>query len=216
MKLFIFLYFPFAICFFDAFPPDPSELYDIRPKLTLNLSGFAPQARAYVRYWDGSQAYAFPSSYALYIDAGGRLQTQLSLSPESLTADVLVYVDENKNDTFDDLDFGFYQAGIVIDSENIYTTLDITWQTGTLTTYVTTATFPISGQKICVYMPPGISAYETGLNEFLPDYPDFDDVALTASDWFPVSILSTTSVAQNVPLLASWMTPSINETCIQE
>ena len=220
MKALLCLYFQVAICYYNNIPPDPSAINDTRPRLVLNLNGFNPGSRVYLRFWESNIAFSYPANYQLYIDASGRLQTEVVLSKNTTSADVLIYVDQTADGKLDTADFGTYQNGIVITtpsySENLYTYLLVNYRGSTLSEYTSTAALPVTGQAVCVYMPSDKPSWDSSLVTSMPAFPVMTDAALTLSDWFPVSVLSTTGVTQRVPLITNLGTGGYNETCVYD
>ena len=216
MKFILYIYMASSICFFDSKTPDPSRFHDTSPRLTLSLNGFYPGAKVFIRFWEGNSAYAYPSDYALYVDAAGKLLTEIVLSQGAVSADALIYVDQSANGTLDAGDFGTYQAAISIDANAPFTYLDIPYAAGTLTAYNTLASIPSTGQKICMYMPGAKPAWNTALLSAIPKYPKMLNTSLTLLDWFPVSIISTTGIIQNVPVMTALGIGSFSEICVDD
>lgn len=214
MRLILFMYTAGAICFYDSKTPDYSRIHDTRPRLTLSLTGFHPGSRAYVRYWEGTRAYAYPSDYALYIDAAGKLLSEIVLTQGVASADVLIYVDQSGNGILDAADFGTWQTALPIDTNSPYTYLNIAYSPGTLSAYNTTAALPSAGQKICMYNPAIKPAWNTALLSAIPKYPEMTNATLTMKDWFPVSIVTTGGITQKAPLISALGIGAYNETCV--
>jgi len=201
-------------CNSDLFPPDPSKYNDTRPRLVITFTGFNPGSRVYLRHWEGSRAYTYSSSYALSIDGSGRLLTEIVLSSKMASADVLAYVDQSGNNVLDAADFGTYQTSISINTAGIYTYLKIPYQASTLTAFNSATPLPVSGQKICIYMPTSKPAWTSSLVSSMPEYPDMNGTTLSLSDWFPVSIVGTTGITQNFPAISALGAGAYNETCV--
>ncbi|MDH4262432.1 MAG: hypothetical protein OEV78_05230 [Spirochaetia bacterium] len=195
--------------------PNPSKLNDTRPRIVLSLSGFNPGSKTYIRFWEGNNAFTYPSNYALYIDASGRLLGEIVLSQNTTSADVLIYVDQSGNGILDVGDFGTYQS-IRVNTSDIYTNFNVPYQAATLTAFSSATPLPSAGQqKICIYMPTAKPAWSSALISSMPQYPfDLKDSTLVLSDWFPVSIVTSGGITQTFPKIAALGANAYNETCV--
>jgi len=210
--LYVFL---FSSCLFDNTPPDPSKYNDTRPRLVLSLTGFTPGARVYLRHWESANAFTYPADYALYTDASGRLLTEIVLSYGVTSADVLVHVDQSANGALDAADFGAWVAGIAVNTTGVYTNVAIPYQAATLTTYTTATPLPVSGQKICIYMPAAKPPWSGSLARSMPQYPfHLKNSTLGLEDWFPVSVVSTAAVTRTFPAITALGAGGYSETCV--
>jgi hypothetical protein len=202
-------------CNSDTSPPDPSAYNDTRPRLVVSLTGFNPGSRVYLRHWEANTAFTYPSGYALYVDVSGHLLTEIVLSLNTTLADVLIYVDQSANGILDAADFGIYTSGIVINTSSIYTYVNVPYQAATLTAYSSTTGLPTLGQqKICIYMPAAKPSWSSSSAASMPEYPDMHGAIPNLSDWFPVSVVTSTGIAQTFPRITALGALAYNETCV--
>ena len=209
-KIYVLILAGFLSCYYDATPPDPSELNDSGPRLILSMDGFTPASDVYVRFWDKS-AKAYPLSYGLKIDAGGSFQLEIVTELGTTSAGLFVFVDENQDGVIDAADYGNYTSGIVVsDGEKVPVYLN--YSAGTLAAYTSVAGNAASGQKICIYMPVAEATWSTSLIDNIPEYPKFNENELELTAWGPVSIFSTAALTQTVALPPG----NYDETCITD
>jgi len=88
-----------ASCYFDATPPEESELHDDGPVLAFRADGFDPGAAVLVSWTESGQTVE--SAAGRYsADPGGRIAFTLVLAKGTASTDLVVKVDANGDRAF--------------------------------------------------------------------------------------------------------------------
>ena len=199
-----------GICHYDPSAPTYNELYDDRPVLVMQLSGFSPNVMVTYRYWADSTPYIYPGSYSLYTDAQGRFTGTFSVIKGTTSVSYILMVDENDDSTWDTSDYGVYRSGLSFNGANTITDV-LTYTTLTLGTYTTIEAAPASGIKTCIYMPNDQNAWDTGDRNNISKFPKMS-TTLYLTDWFNTSQIDSASSTS----AAIFPKGNYNETCVTD
>lgn len=195
-------------CYFDPNPPAEDRLYDDRPVLVLKLSGFTSSAPLYIRYTDKDGVFVANGSRQLYTDINGNAFISLNMTHDTTSADLLLFVDNDKDGDIDTADYGTLQTGIAFADNHTEKNLTITHAAGSLNAYSTAVSAPAQGQKVCVY------SFENHpfRTDSIPEYRSAAAKVATLREWRPFSTVDTGSTTTAAALPSG----TYSETCIAD
>jgi len=214
--LLIFLTFGKGICFYDPIPPGDAKIYDDRPTVIIKLTGFSPNVKISVRFWDDTTAFARPASYLTYTDAQGKYTGTISVSNDNTSASYLLLVDQNDNGSWDVDDYGAYRSGLTFATDSNMIEDVLTYSAGTLKAYTpgtqVAQTAPVTGVKTCIYTPNDQTVWESADMESIAQFPVMEGARLKLTDWFPTGQIDSASTTSDTFL----PTGNYNETCVTD
>lgn len=97
-------------CYYDPNPPALEELLDKEIYIYIKIRGLAPYAKLAFRYWDSEGVQTSGLSNEKKCDDQGNFEGALPLDQNSTQSYVQIFVDQNKNESWDKNDLAYSKS----------------------------------------------------------------------------------------------------------